>query len=111
MRSHLKAEGERGGSDPVSTRPRGAHIGPHPMLVRAPPPLPPPCLHWQAHEWGASVLTGDPMSMSSQLHSDRRRTKRKAAPDEHLSGCHRRAAVHCVVSKHASAVAGDTDVE
>ena len=112
MRSHLKAEleSERGGSDPVSTRLRDAHIELHLMLVRAPSPLPPPCLHWQAHGWSASVLTGDPISTSSQLHSDRRRTKRKAAPDEHLNECHRRAAVHCVVSKHASSVAGDTDV-
>ena len=37
MRSHLKAESERGGRDPVSTRLRDAHIELHLMLVRAPP--------------------------------------------------------------------------
>ena len=59
--------------------------------------------------------------MSSQLHPDRRRTKRtksqaalpkpRAAPGEPLSECPRRAAVHCVVLEHLSSVVGDTDVE
>ena len=62
------------------------------------------------------MLTAVSKSMSSQLHPDRRRTKRtksqaalpkpRAAPGESLSECPRRAPVHCVVLEHLSSVVG-----